>query len=52
MYKSFEKGLMPFPGSLSEQPAKLIELFQVFENFINEKKRDAEKKAKQKARRR
>lgn len=28
-YKYKENGMLPFPGSLSEQPAKIIEIFEV-----------------------
>lgn len=42
--KLFEKGIMPFEGAVSEQPAKLIDLFNMIEQLKNEKQLEASKK--------
>lgn len=41
--ESFQKGVMPFGGSLFDQPAKIIEAFNVIESI----KRDTQLKAQE-----
>lgn len=46
MHKSFEAGVMPFPGSLTEQPSKVMEAFQVIDGYRAERdEREARKQA-------
>lgn len=44
MYRQYQRGLLPFPGTISDQPAKVVEVFGIIELF--EEKAEAEKKAK------
>ena len=37
MHKVYEAGVMPFPGSLTEQPSKVMEAFQVIESYRAER---------------
>lgn len=37
LYLNYEKGLLPYKGSLLEQPYKIIQIFQVIEAFRREK---------------
>ena len=44
LFENYEKGLLPFPGSVSEQPAQIMEIFSIFkalkieqENLQNKK---------------
>ena len=37
MYHAYEKGVLPYPGCYSEQPNKIIEVFQVFEKHKHDK---------------
>jgi hypothetical protein len=48
--KFFERGTLPFPGALSEQPNKAVEIFRVIESFKAEKAREAQAKAEKKRR--
>ena len=36
LFLKYRDGVMPFPGSLSEQPAKIIEVFQIIEQKYRE----------------
>lgn len=36
LFENYEKGVMPFPGSVSEQPAQIIEIFNVFKALRSE----------------
>ena len=36
-YQMYQKGVLPFPGSMSEQPNKVIELFRVIDSHQSEK---------------
>lgn len=31
-YEYYKKGFLPFPGSLSEQPSKLLDIFDILES--------------------
>lgn len=37
LYRAFKNGIMPFPGSLTEQPARALEIFDAFEHFEHER---------------
>lgn len=41
MLRQYEKGIMPFPGAMAEQPAKVIDIFNMISQLRNEK--EAEK---------
>jgi len=55
LFSQYEKGVLPYPGSLTDQPNKIIEVFNVFQslNLEYEKRNRAEqeKKMKSKSRR-
>lgn len=36
-YYFFERGILPYPGSLMDQPNKIIEIFRVIEAYKNDK---------------
>jgi hypothetical protein len=45
MQRQYDKGVLPFPGSLSQQPNKVIEAFAVIERYKFEKlERDRKQK--------
>lgn len=50
MYRQYQGGLLPFPGTVSEQPAKVIEVFNIIslfeENIEKEKQARAAAKGK------
>lgn len=48
-YLLYEKGVMPFSGSFVEQPAKIIEMFSVMENWKLDRELREQKKQAQKA---
>lgn len=33
LFKNYEKGMMPFPGSYMDQPAKIIDIFQLMDSI-------------------
>ena len=37
LYEKYKQGTLPFPGSMSEQPAQIVEIFQVFDQLDFEK---------------
>lgn len=46
-YYAFEtSGVLPFPGSLSEQPAQIMEIFETILALDTERQNDAQQKAK------
>jgi len=47
-YNQFGKGTMPFPGSYTEQPAKVIELFGLFDSYFQKSAKEAERKEQSK----
>lgn len=51
LYAHFERGVMPYPGGLMDQPAKAIEIFRVIEAWKIEMKREAQAKSEAMARR-
>lgn len=46
MHGKFERGVMPFPGSLMEQPALIVETFNLVHNLKEETKIKLEKTLK------
>lgn len=44
MYKLYEKGIMPFDGAISDQPAKIIDLFNMIDQLKAEKTEENQKK--------
>lgn len=44
MQNQYELGVLPFPGSMSEQPYKIIELFDIIKRYKDEKRLEAHKK--------
>jgi hypothetical protein len=52
MEKQYQKGVLPYPGSLSEQPYKIIEAFRVIEHYRYEKLERDRKAREQKEKRR
>lgn len=50
-YQQFEKGVMPFEGPFLEQPARMIDMFGVFESLEAERQEAANKNAERKANR-
>lgn len=51
LYRQYESGVLPYPGSLMEQPNKILEVFDVIEHHKRAKmEEEAERiKAKDKA---
>lgn len=53
LHRQFQKGVLPYPGSLSEQPAKVLELFELIDSFkIQQAEEEEKRKQKPKGRRR
>lgn len=50
-FKLFEKGILPFAGPLMDQPAKVLDIFSVYESLEYEKQAIAQKNAEAKAKR-
>ena len=54
MHAHFDRGVMPYPGSLADQPAKVIDAFRVISNWkqrrLAEEAEKARKEAKKKKR--
>jgi hypothetical protein len=50
-YRHFERGLLPFPGGLMDQPAKLIECFDLIESLILEDKKNRQEQQMAQAKR-
>jgi len=50
LYERYKQGVLPFPGSTSEQPAKIIEIFNVLDqlDFEKQEKQAREQEAKTK----
>ena len=46
LYSQYKKGILPFPGPLTEQPARIIEIFNLFEQLEHEYQRKVEKDRK------
>ena len=47
-HAKFRQGVMPFPGSYLDQPAKVIELFAALENHFQKQAREAERREQNK----
>jgi len=45
-YPQYEKGLLPFEGSLMNQPAKFVEVMSLVHNLVSEKETEKAKQAK------
>jgi hypothetical protein len=50
MYHAYKNGVMPCNGSFGEQNAKIIELFQVIDTMVTEKRNEATEKEKRRRR--
>lgn len=48
MHRFYEKGVMPFSGAMSDQPAKLIELMNIIGQLKNEKLKEIEERERKK----
>jgi hypothetical protein len=46
MFRHFQRGVLPFKGGLFDQPAKIIEIFNLIENLDSERLKDLERKQK------
>ena len=47
-YRQFQAGMLPFEGALLDQPAKVLDIFNVFESIEAEKAEAARKNAERK----
>ena len=43
-YQAYQKGILPYPGSLSEQPAKIMEIMSTLQQLELEAQEAARKK--------
>ena len=50
-YPQYEKGLLPFEGSLMNQPSKFVEVMSLVHNLIREKDSEKEQQAKRNGKR-
>lgn len=48
MHQSYTKGVLPYPGALSDQPSKVFQIFNVIERFKQAKMEAEEKKQRAK----
>jgi len=46
LFSNFEKGVLPFKGKLGQQPAKIIEVFQLIDNRMTFKREQKTEKIK------
>jgi hypothetical protein len=46
----YQKGVLPFPGALSDQPNKVVELFRTIDSHVAEKTEKQIKKMESKQR--
>lgn len=44
LFSQYDKGVLPFPGAMSEQPSKIIEIFDVLEQLKFEHQEKTRKK--------
>jgi hypothetical protein len=51
LFENYERGLLPFEGSVSDQPAQVMELFSVIQNLRFEQEKKQMEKIKQNGRR-
>jgi hypothetical protein len=49
LFNHYEKGVMPFPGTVMEQPNKIIEIFRVIQSYKNAKIEREHKKSLEEA---
>lgn len=47
-YDLYKKGVLPYPGSFMEQPAKIIDMFDIIEEIIKAKIKEQQDKNKRK----
>jgi len=50
LYNKYEKGMLPFNGCLSDQPNKIIEVFNIIESYKSERMIQEQNKQKQRSR--
>lgn len=46
LYSLYQRGILPFPGSVSEQPGQIMEIFNVFDSLQIERHNKEAKKRK------
>ncbi len=46
LFFQYERGFLPFPGSISEQPSKIIDIFSVFTYLKSERQKELDEKNK------
>lgn len=51
LYNQYKQGVLPFPGSMSEQPAKIIEIFDVLQQLELEQEEKTRKKLEKESKR-
>lgn len=51
LLENYEKGLLPFPGTISDQPAQVIEMFSLIQNLKIEHQNKLNKQSEQNGRR-
>ena len=44
MHEAYEKGILPFEGPLVDQPAKIVDIFNILNNFNLERQQEMQKK--------
>lgn len=47
LYEGYQLGMLPFSGSISEQPAKMFEIFQIIEQYKLKAEQKSLEKSKQ-----
>lgn len=50
-YEKYKQGVMPYPGSFYDQPAKIIEIYKLIDALLVDKRRKAQDEANRKAKR-
>lgn len=48
LFENYERGLLPFPGSVSDQPAQIMEIFGTFQALRIERQENERKKLEKK----
>lgn len=51
MHEAYEKGILPFEGPLVDQPAKIIDIFNILNSFNLERQQELQKKNEEVAKR-
>lgn len=49
LFENFKRGLLPYNGSITDQPAQIIEMFQLIENLHFEREQAIQKKTQSEA---